>query len=182
MRDHSTDTDALIPPLSAPVAAPHSTIAGFDAAEDVLLIEVPPGVDAAITGQRVTPAGLWVTFSTGEAVLLEGQGAMIPEDAVTFVEAEPDEAAGIMADPLSDTHASAHDSTGNTTVEHFDPATDCIVVTADQPERLSIATQHMTVHGVVVTLSTGATITLTGVTAPVDDKAVVFVPTDAKLP
>tara|TARA_R110000751_G_C13658601_1_gene468872 strand:- start:121 stop:669 length:549 start_codon:yes stop_codon:yes gene_type:complete len=182
MRDHSTDTDALIPPIGAPVAKVQNTITGFDAAEDVLLIEVPPGVDATVTGQRVTPAGLWLTFSTGEAVLLEGLDAMIPEDVVTFVETEPDEAAGIMAEPLTDTPAAAQDSTGNTTVDHFDLATDCIVVTADQPERLSIATQHMTDHGVVITLSTGATITLTGVTAPVDDKAVVFLPSNLPLP
>lgn len=40
----------------------------------------------------------------------------------------------------------------------------------------------MTDHGVVVTLSTGDTITLTGVTAPVDDKAVVFLPSNLPLP
>lgn len=93
MRDHSTDTDARIPSIGAAVAKAPNTITGFDAAEDVLLIEVPPGVDATITGQRVTPAGLWLTFSTGEAVLLEGLDAMIPEDAVTFVETDANEAA-----------------------------------------------------------------------------------------
>lgn len=182
MRDHSTDTTAPASPLGTAVPEPHSIIAGFDADEDVLMIEIPPGLDAWITGQHVTRTGLLVAFSTGEVLLLQGVTAPIPEDAVTFVEAEPEAAAGIIADPLSDTHATAHHSTGNTTVDNFDPTTDCIVVTADRPERLSIATQHMTDHGVVVTLSTGDTITLSGVTAPVDDKAVVFVRTDAKLP
>lgn len=182
MRDHSTDTPAPAAPLGNAAPEPHSIIAGFDAAEDVLLIEVPPGVDAWITGQHVTRSGLLVAFSTGEVLLLQGVTTPIPEDAVTFVEAEPEAAAGIMANPLSDSHATAHASTGNTTVDHFDPATDCIAVAADHPETLTIAAQQVTDHGVVVTLSTGHTITLTGVTTPVDDKAVVFVPADAKLP
>lgn len=180
MRDHSTDTDTPTSPLGNATPEPHSSIAGFDAADDVLMIEIPPGVDAWITGQHVTRTGLLVTFSTGEVLLLQGVATPIPEDAVTFVEGEPDEADHLAAAPPR--APQAYDSTGNTTVEHFDPATDCIVVAADRPERLSIATQHVTDHGVVVTLSTGATITLTGVTAPVDEKAVVFLPSNLPLP
>ncbi|WP_156025847.1 hypothetical protein [Sulfitobacter sp. 20_GPM-1509m] len=182
MRDHSTATDALIPPIGAPVARAQNTITGFDAVEDVLLIEVPPGVDATITGQRVTPAGLWVTFSTGEAVLLEGQGAMIPEDAVTFVETDADEAATVADAALFPNEARADHITGDVTLGGFDVDADCIVIATDSPGKLSVVAQAVTDHGLIITLSNGVTVTLSGVTEPLDDGDFVFVPTGADLP
>ncbi|MBM1815292.1 hypothetical protein [Pseudosulfitobacter pseudonitzschiae] len=182
MRDHSTDTDARIPSIGAAVAKAPNTITGFDAAEDVLLIEVPPGVDATITGQRVTPAGLWLTFSTGEAVLLEGLDAMIPEDAVTFVETDANEAATGTHAALFPNEAPGGHITGAVTLGGFDVDADCIVIATDSPGKLSVLAQAVTDQGLTITLSNGVTVTLSDVTQPLDDGDVVFVPTGAKLP
>ncbi|UOA26405.1 hypothetical protein [Pseudosulfitobacter sp. DSM 107133] len=120
MKDHlshdSLDADVLARLArsgSAPDANNRTTISGFDPAEDVLLIAVPAGQDAAITGQKRTRAGLVVTFSTGASVLLEGLDTPVDEAAVTFVEEEeetPD------SDPDSTT-ASAPDTAPETRPE-----------------------------------------------------------------
>ncbi|MCR8828023.1 hypothetical protein [Pseudosulfitobacter koreensis] len=84
----------------------HTTaIKGFDPAEDVLLIPAPAGTTGAIIQQRITKAGLTITFSTGDSVLLEGVYARIGADAVSFVaqgDAQPDVQPDMSPDPQPD--------------------------------------------------------------------------------
>lgn len=265
MRDHLSrdDLDAdvlsrLAESDSAPDANNRTTISGFDPAEDVLLIAVPAGQDASITGQTHTRAGLVVTFSTGESVLLEGLDVPIDDAAVTFVEeaddtpqAPPEDAtagtpetspdtspeaspqpkpepepapnsgpesapeSGLESGPVTTAATApsgvlyfgsytsgdgqphdymgtrdvpAHpptatdDVSGNVTLTGFAAGTDCIAISSDAPEALSVTAQNITAQGLHITLSNGVTVTLPGVDTALEQADVVFVATGVTLP
>ncbi|ASM71510.1 MULTISPECIES: hypothetical protein [Roseobacteraceae] len=190
MRDHASDRRAG--------ASDRITISGFDAAEDVLLVTVEPGVDAAIRGQKITRAGLIVRFSTGTSVLLEGVRKQISEDSVTFVEEgtpqieEPAPSGEVLyygsyTSGDGDAHSymgmrSADHITGNVVLSGFTQGTDSIAIESDAPQHLVVTAQTPTDQGLLITLSNGVTITLQGVASPIEARDVVFVPAGTHLP
>ena len=64
------------------------------------------------------------------------------------------------------------------TISDFDPTEDSIVVQALVPADVSVTGQAVTDGNLVITLSTGATVTLTGVDAEIDaDTIAILSPT-----
>lgn len=71
----------------APAGDDITTVEGFDAAEDVLVVPVPEGETPTMVSQSVQDDTLTVTFSNGSSVVLPGVTAPISPDSVVFVDA-----------------------------------------------------------------------------------------------
>ncbi|MFD1509169.1 hypothetical protein [Lacimonas salitolerans] len=71
----------------APAGGDTTTVEGFDAAEDVLVVPVPEGEAPTLVSQSVQDDTLTVTFSNGSSVVLPGVTAPISPDSVVFVDA-----------------------------------------------------------------------------------------------
>ncbi|MGC1494450.1 MAG: hypothetical protein WA790_01485 [Sulfitobacter sp.] len=64
--------------------------------------------------------------------------------------------------------------TDNVTVQDFDPEEDAIVVESTTPDDLEVTDQTVGDNGLIITLNTGATITLSSLENPLDADAILF--------
>ena len=74
----------------------------------------------------------------------------------------------------ADAFVLVQDATGSVTIEDFDPETDALLIESPAPQELSVTEQTVTQEGVVLTLSTGAMVTLNGLDAPIDTQNILF--------